>query len=121
MFLLMLPRGLRIERVSGLQLTGLFLDEEYPRIVARGNGSGEPSVYLSRPAEIVLREHLMEGPPDASAFVFLSYLEDGLSTTVMHNCLLKYPQMTEMQNPGHRFLLYYFDSPPLGRCLSKMS
>jgi site-specific recombinase XerD len=50
MFLLMLRCGLRIGEVAGLQLTDLFLDEEYPRIVARGKGSRERGVYLSKQA-----------------------------------------------------------------------
>ncbi len=90
MFLLMLRCGLRIGEVAALQLTDLFLDEEYPRIVARGKGSRERGVYLSKQAEAALQEYLAERPQVASEYVFLSYLEEGLSTTSIHNRLLKY-------------------------------
>src|SRR5574338_1530031 len=75
MFVLMLRCGLRIGEVAALQLVDLFLEEEYPRIVARGKGSRERGVYLSRQAETALRQYLMERPSVKSEFVFLSYLE----------------------------------------------
>lgn len=102
MFLLMLRCGLRIGEVAGLQLTDLFLDEEYPRIVARGKGSRERGVYLSKQAETAMREYLAERPQVASEFVFLSYLEEGLSTTSIHNRLLKYREMAGIQLTAHR-------------------
>jgi integrase/recombinase XerC len=89
----MLRCGLRIGEVAALQLTDLFLDEEYPRIVARGKGSRERGVYLSRQAETALCEYLTERPLVKSEFVFLSYLEEGLSTTSIHNRLLKYREI----------------------------
>jgi site-specific recombinase XerD len=84
MFVLMLRCGLRIGEVAALQLVDLFLDEEYPRIVARGKGSRERGVYLSRQAETALREYLAERPSVKSDFVFLSYLEEGLTTKSIH-------------------------------------
>ncbi len=51
MFLLMLRCGLRISEVAELRLTDLYLDEPRPRLVARGKGSRERSVYLSPQAE----------------------------------------------------------------------
>ena len=102
MFLLMLRCGLRIGEVAGLQLADLFLDEEYPRIVARGKGSKERGVYLSKQAETALREYLTERSSVKSEFVFLSYLEDGLSTTSIHNRLLKYRAEAHIQITAHR-------------------
>lgn len=102
MFLLMLRCGLRIGEVAGLQLADLFLDEEYPRLVARGKGSRERGVYLSKQAEAALREYLVERPCVKSEFVFLSYLEDGLSTTSIHKRLLKYRAETGAQLSAHR-------------------
>lgn len=90
MFLLMLRCGLRIGEVAGLQLVDLFLGEEYPRLVVRGKGSRERGVYLSRQAEMALQDYLAERPSVKSEFVFLSYLEKGLSTTAIHDRLLKY-------------------------------
>ncbi len=80
MFLLMLRCGLRIGEVANLRLADLYLSEDYPRLVARGKGSKERGVYLSKQAERVLREYLAERPMVKSEFVFLSYLEAGLST-----------------------------------------
>lgn len=102
MFLLMLRCGLRIGEVAGLQLVDLFLDEEYPRIVARGKGSKERGVYLSKQAETALREYLAERSSVKSEFVFLSYLEAGLSTTSIHNRLLKYRAEAHIQITAHR-------------------
>ena len=47
MFLLMLRCGLRIAEVAGLRLNDLYVQEERPRLVARGKGGKERSVYLS--------------------------------------------------------------------------
>ena len=102
MFLLMLRCGLRIGEVAGLQLADLFLDEEFPRIVVRGKGSRERGVYLSRQAETAMREYLAERPQITSEHVFLSYLEEGLSTTAIHNRLLKYREEAGIQITAHR-------------------
>lgn len=102
MFTLMLRCGLRIGEVANLQMADLFLDEEFPRIVVRGKGSRERGVYLSKQAERALREYLAERPCVKSEFVFLSYLEDGLSTTSIHNCLLKYRERTGVKITAHR-------------------
>jgi len=102
MFILMLRCGLRIGEVAGLRLADLYLSEEYPRLVARGKGSKERGVYLSRQAEAALREYLAQRPVAKSEFVFLSYLQDGLSTTSIHNRLLKYRAETNTQITAHR-------------------
>jgi site-specific recombinase XerD len=102
MFLLMLRCGLRIGEVASLRLADMFLSEDYPRLVARGKGSRERGVYLSKQAERALREYLAERPFAKSEFVFLSYLEDGLSTTSIHNCLLKYRAMADVKITAHR-------------------
>lgn len=102
MFLLMLRCGLRIGEVAGLCLVDLFLEEEYPRVVVRGKGSRERGVYLSPQAKRCLQEYLAERPSVKSEFVFLSYLEDGLSTTSIHNRLLKYREEAGIQITAHR-------------------
>lgn len=102
MFLLMLRCGLRIGEVASLRLVDLYLDESYPRLVVRGKSSRERSVYLSPQAEHALRAYLAERPSAASDFVFLSYLHKGLSTTSIHNCLLKYRELAGIQITAHR-------------------
>jgi site-specific recombinase XerD len=102
MFLLMLRCGLRIGEVAALRLVDLFLDEEYDRLVVRGKGSRERGVYLSPQAKACLQDYLDERPAVKSEFVFLSYLEKGLSTTSIHNRLLKYREMAGIQITAHR-------------------
>ncbi|MGH7811334.1 MAG: tyrosine-type recombinase/integrase, partial [Candidatus Binatia bacterium] len=102
MFLLMLRCGLRIGEVASLRLADLFLSEEYPRLVVRGKGSRERGVYLSPQAKRCLQAYLAERPAVKSEFVFLSYLEAGLSTTSIHNRLLKYRQEASVQITAHR-------------------
>jgi len=102
MFLLMLRCGLRIGEVANLQMADLFLEEEFPRIVARGKGSRERGVYLSRQAERALRAYLAERPEVKSEFVFLSYQLDGLSTTAIHKRLMRYREAAGINFSAHR-------------------
>jgi site-specific recombinase XerD len=102
MFLLMLRCGLRIGEVASLQVADLFLEEEFPRIVARGKGSRERGVYLSRQAEGALRAYLAERPQVKSEFVFLSYQLDGLSTTAIHKRLMRYREAAGIHFSAHR-------------------
>jgi site-specific recombinase XerD len=102
MFLLMLRCGLRIGEVANLRLADLYLNEEFPRLVARGKGSRERGVYLSWQAKEALNEYLSERPSVKSEYVFLSYLEEGLSTTSIHNRLLRYRSEAGVQITAHR-------------------
>lgn len=102
MFLLMLRCGLRIGEVAALLLADLYLDEAAPRLVARGKGSRERSVYVSPQAERGLRSYLAERPNAPSDFVFLSYLGDGMSTTAIHKRLMRYRQQAGVDLTAHR-------------------
>jgi site-specific recombinase XerD len=102
MFLLMLRCGLRIGEVANLRLADLYLDEDHPRLVVRGKSSRERSVYLSPQAEHALRFWLAERPSVSSECVFLSYQHKGLSTTSIHNCLLKYRERAGIHLTAHR-------------------
>jgi len=102
MFILMLRCGLRIAETAHLLLSDLYLDEPHPRLVARGKGSRERSVYLSRQAERALRLYLSERPTVTSEYVFLSYLEAGLSTTAIHKRLMRYRQAAAVSLTAHR-------------------
>jgi site-specific recombinase XerD len=90
MFVLMLRCGLRISEVANLRLADLYLDEPYPRLLVRGKGSRERSVYLSPQAERTLRAHLASRPSATCDFVFLSYQYKSLSTTAIHLRLMRY-------------------------------
>jgi site-specific recombinase XerD len=102
MFILMLRCGLRISEVANLLLADLYLDESHPRLVARGKGSRERSVYLSPQAERALRTYLAGRAAVSSDFVFLSYLGDGLSTTAIHKRLMRYRERAEVSLTAHR-------------------
>lgn len=102
MFMLMLRCGLRISEVADLQLADLYLDEPRPRLVARGKGSKERSVYLSPQAERALHAYLAVRPCTTSNFVFLCYLGDGLSTTAIHKRLIRYRDQAGVYLTAHR-------------------
>ena len=102
MFLLMLRCGFRISEVAQLRLTDLYLDEFRPRLVARGKGSKERSVYLSPQAERALRAYLAERPRATSDFVFLSYQLAGLSTTAIHLRLMRYRKQSGVHLTAHQ-------------------
>lgn len=102
MFVLMLRCGLRISEVACLKLADLYLDETHPRIVAHGKGSRERSVYLSRQAEDALRAYLAERPLAACDFVFLSYQHRGLTTTAIHQRLMRYRERAGIDLSAHR-------------------
>lgn len=102
MFVLMLRCGLRISEVANLQLADLYLDEPYPRLVVRGKGLRDRSVYLSPQAERTLRVYLSERRSAACDFVFLSYQDRGLSTTAIHLRLVRYRRESGVQITAHR-------------------
>lgn len=102
MFLLMLRCGLRISEVANLTLADLYLAEEYPRLVARGKGGKERSVYLSPQTERTLRAYLAERPRTACDSVFLSYQLTGLSTTAIHDRLILYREAAGVDLTAHR-------------------
>jgi len=102
MFVLMLRCGLRISEVASLQLVDLYLDEDFPRLVTRGKGSRDRTVYLSPQAERALREYKNVRPSAPSDFVFLSYQLHGLSTTAIHDRLILYRQQAGVSFTAHQ-------------------
>jgi site-specific recombinase XerD len=102
MFLLMLRCGLRISEVANLEMTDVFLSEEHARLVVRGKGSKERGVYVSQQAKVSLQKYLCARETSKSEFVFLSYLKEKLSTTSIHNCLLKYRALANIKITAHR-------------------
>ena len=102
MFVLMLRCGLRISEVAGLRLSDLYLEEISPRLVARGKGWRERSVYLSPQAERALRLYLAERASATCDFVFLSYQGQGMSTTAIHKRLMHYREQAGVYLTAHR-------------------
>lgn len=102
MFVLMLRCGLRISEVANLRMADLYLDEASPRLLVHGKGSRERTVYLSSQAERALRFHLRVRPTVASDYVFLSYLNDGMSTTAIHKRLIRYREQADVYLTAHR-------------------
>ncbi len=102
MFVLMLRCGLRIAEVANLQLADLYLNEDFPRLVTRGKGSRERAVYLSPQAERALREYQSVRPAAPSDCVFLSYQLHGLSTTAIHDRLIRYRKESAVAITAHR-------------------
>ncbi len=101
-FLLMLRCGLRISEVAELRLTDLYLEEAAPRLVARGKGSRERSVYLSPQAERALRAYLAQRPALPSDYVFLNYLGGGLSANAIHKRVMAYRRQAGVSLSAHR-------------------
>ena len=102
MFALMLRCGLRISEVASLQLSDLYLDEPASRLMVRGKGLRERSVYLSPQSLRLLQDYLAVRPKSVSPFVFLSYQLDGLSTTAIHKRLMTYRAQAGVQLTAHR-------------------
>lgn len=102
MFLLMLRCGLRIGEVAALRLTDLYLEEFHPRLILRGKGGSDRSVFVSPQAEQALRGYLQERPQTASDVVFLSYQRRGLSTTAIHKRLMRYREKAEVSFSAHQ-------------------
>ena len=102
MFALMLRCGLRISEVASLQICDLYLLEPRPRMLIRGKGSRERSVYLSPQSEQVLRLYLFERPKVACEHVFLSYQMKGMSTTAIHKRLMRYRAQANVYLTAHR-------------------
>ena len=95
--------GLRIAEVAAIQMSDLYLGEEPPRLLVRGKGSRQRSVYLSPQAKRTVREYLAVRPKAASEFVFLSYLLDGLSTTGIHDRIIACREQAGLKFSAHQF------------------
>jgi site-specific recombinase XerD len=101
-FTLMLRCGLRIGEAANLQLSDLYLEEDFPRLVVQGKGSRQRPVYLSPQAVRVLHAYLAVRPASTSEFVFLSYQLKGLSTHAIHMRLVHYRKLAGLTLTCHR-------------------
>lgn len=102
MFLLMLRCGLRIGEVAGLKVRDLYLAETPPRLLVTGKGSKERIVYLSPQAVQAVQTYLAVRPSAPSDYLFLSYQNDGLSTTAIHKRLMVYRNQAGIQLTAHQ-------------------
>ncbi len=101
-FLLMLRSGLRISEVANLRLADLYLNEPHPRLVARGKGSRERAVYLSRQTVFALQDYLANRPAAACDFVFLTYQNKKFSSHAIHLRLMHYRKQSGVTITCHR-------------------
>lgn len=101
-FLLMLRCGLRIAEVAALRLQDLYLREAPPRLLVRGKGIQERSVYLSGQAEKALLAYLDTRPGSLSEAVFLNYKGQGLAAIGIHKRLTGYRQAANVHLTAHQ-------------------
>lgn len=102
MFLLMLRCGLRIAEVANLQLHDLFLEDTPPRLHVFGKNSKERTVYLSPQVETAVSTYLSQRPTTPSTHLFLSYQQEGLSTTAIHKRLMRYRKAAGVHLTAHQ-------------------
>lgn len=102
MFLLMLRCGLRIAEVAHLKLADLYLHDAPKRLLVYGKNSKERTVYLSTQAVFALRRYLAEREPATCDFLFLSYQQNGLSTTAIHKRLMHYREKAGVHLTAHQ-------------------
>ena len=98
MFLLMRFCGLRIAEVASLKMDDLQL----PRLIVRGKGSRERTVYATEEVQQALEAWQTERPAVESKFVFLSYQNKGMSTTAVHKRLMVYRRISDVNLTAHR-------------------
>ncbi len=102
-FTLMLRCGLRIAEVAGLKIENLYLKEAKPRMQVFGKNAKERTVYLSSQALTLLKAYLAVRPVVEDGHVFLSYQLKGLSTTAIHQHLVKYRDLACVKLTAHQF------------------
>ena len=102
MFTLMLRCGLRIGEVSELKISDLYLGESPSRMIIRGKGSRERTVYLSPEAERNLEGWLAQRPIVRDSHVFISYQHKKLSTTSISTRINYVRRISGVELTAHR-------------------
>lgn len=102
MFTLMLCCGLRIGEVSALQAADLYLGEAPSRMIIRGKGAQERTMYLSPQAERTLQAWLDQRPKSRDQHVFLSYQQKKISTTSITNRINYVRKVSGVDLTAHR-------------------
>jgi site-specific recombinase XerD len=102
MFTLMLRCGLRISEVAELKRHDLYSGETPSRLIIRGKGSRERTVYLSPEAEHDLESWLDKRPNVRCEHVFLSYQHKKLSTTSINTRINRACERSGVKLTAHR-------------------
>ena len=107
---LMLRCGLRIGEVSALEMSDLYLDDSPPRMIIRGKGARERTVYLSPDAVSDLNRWLEHRPKVHGGHVFISYQHKKLSTTSISNCIKRLRELSGVSLTAHRLRHTFADN-----------
>ena len=107
---LMLRCGLRIGEVSALQMSDLYVGDLPPRMIIRGKGSRERTVYLSPEAVCDLNRWLEHRPKVHSGHVFLSYQHKKISTTSISNRIKRLRELSDVSLTAHRLRHTFADN-----------
>jgi site-specific recombinase XerD len=102
MFTLMLRCGLRIGEVAELKIGDLYLGELPSRMIIRGKGARERTVYLSPEAERDLEKWLAKRPKVRCEHVFISYQQKKLSTTSINVRINHVRKISGVELTAHR-------------------
>lgn len=102
MFTLMLRCGLRIGEVAELKMSDLYLGELPSRMIIRGKGARERTVYLSPEAERDLQNWLEKRPHVRCEHIFISYQQKKLSTTSINLRIRRARKESGVELTAHR-------------------
>ena len=107
---LMLRCGLRIGEVSALEIADLYLGDLPPRMIIRGKGSRERTVYLSPDAVSDLNRWMEDRPKVCSRHVFVSYQNKEMSTTSISNRIKHLRELSGVSLTAHRLRHTFADN-----------
>ncbi|HSG42933.1 MAG TPA: tyrosine-type recombinase/integrase [Anaerolineales bacterium] len=107
---LMLRCGLRIGEVSALKMSDLFLGDSPSRMIIRGKGARERTVYLSPQAEHDLNNWLAIRPNIPCEQVFVSYQQKKISTTSISKRIKHLRELSGVSLTAHRLRHTFADN-----------
>lgn len=107
---LMLRCGLRIGEVAALKMSDLYLGDMPSRMIIRGKGSRERTVYLSPEAERMLNTWLEKRPKVPCDQVFISYQNRKISTTSISNRIKYLREQSGVSLTAHRLRHTFADN-----------
>jgi integrase/recombinase XerC len=107
---LMLRCGLRIGEVSALKMADLLLGDSPSRMIIRGKGSRERTVYISPQAEYDLNNWLEIRPNIPCEQVFVSYQNRKISTTSISKRIKYLRELSGVNLTAHRLRHTFADN-----------